>query len=204
MANTVLGSVVGQTYYDGGWKEYSSSIGMVGYAGNKYFTYILQFTTPEYVGTSESVTISFQLQASGSTTANLYWSLCTSDENRDRYVNTTSAYVYDSMSIEMSPIQFSDLSTTAFTARSIEIHTTKLKPSTTYYLVMWGATYHTDSLVLVGGTNDVSVSIAYTSGLVYIDNGSGFEAYQCYVDNGSSWDLCIPYIDNGVSWDMSG
>lgn len=39
-------------------------------------------------------------------------------------------------------------------------------------------------------------------GLVYIDNGSSLEAYQCYIDNGSSWDLYAPYIDNGSSWDL--
>lgn len=39
-------------------------------------------------------------------------------------------------------------------------------------------------------------------GLVYIDNGSGWDAYQVYIDNGSSWDRYIPYIDNGSSWDQ--
>ena len=38
-------------------------------------------------------------------------------------------------------------------------------------------------------------------GLVYIDNGSTFEAYQVFIDNGSSWDQYIPYIDNGSGWD---
>lgn len=39
-------------------------------------------------------------------------------------------------------------------------------------------------------------------GLVYIDNGSSWDAYQVYIDNGSSWDRYIPYIDNGSGWDM--
>lgn len=39
-------------------------------------------------------------------------------------------------------------------------------------------------------------------GLVYIDNGSKFEAYQAYIDNGTSWDLYAPFVDNGTSWDM--
>lgn len=39
-------------------------------------------------------------------------------------------------------------------------------------------------------------------GLVYIDNGSGWDAYQVYIDNGSSWDRYIPYIDNGSSWEQ--
>ena len=41
---------------------------------------------------------------------------------------------------------------------------------------------------------DMSLSDSMTltrinRGLVYIDNGSGFEKYQCYIDNGSGWDL---------------
>lgn len=39
-------------------------------------------------------------------------------------------------------------------------------------------------------------------GFVYLDNGSGFDAYQVYIDNGSSWDLHIPHIDNGSGWDI--
>lgn len=41
-----------------------------------------------------------------------------------------------------------------------------------------------------------------TRGLVYIDNGSSWDAYQVFIDNGSSWDQYIPYIDNGSSWDQ--
>lgn len=41
-----------------------------------------------------------------------------------------------------------------------------------------------------------------STGLVYIDNGSGWDAYQIYIDNGSSWDQYIAYIDNGSSWDQ--
>ena len=41
-------------------------------------------------------------------------------------------------------------------------------------------------------------------GLIYIDNGSGFDAYCIYIDNGSSWDLYSAYIDNGDSWDFYG
>ena len=47
-----------------------------------------------------------------------------------------------------------------------------------------------------------STTVSLTAGMVYIDNGSGFDVYQCYIDNGNSWDLYIPYIDNGASWDI--
>lgn len=45
-------------------------------------------------------------------------------------------------------------------------------------------------------------TIGLTVGMVYIDNGSGFDIYQCYIDNGENWDLHIPYIDNGSGWDQ--
>jgi len=38
-------------------------------------------------------------------------------------------------------------------------------------------------------------------GLVYIDNGTQFEAYQMFIDNGNNWDQVIPYMDNGSSWE---
>jgi hypothetical protein len=41
-------------------------------------------------------------------------------------------------------------------------------------------------------------------GLVYIDNGSGFEAYQCYIYNGTEWELYMPYVDNGTDWELCG
>lgn len=49
-----------------------------------------------------------------------------------------------------------------------------------------------------------SETVELLSGLVYIGNGSSFDAYQAYIDNGSSWDRYIPYIDNGSSWDPCG
>ena len=49
------------------------------------------------------------------------------------------------------------------------------------------------------GTMEVT---GYAKGLVYIDTGSGLEAYQCYIDNGSGWDLHLPYLDNGSGWDL--
>lgn len=52
-------------------------------------------------------------------------------------------------------------------------------------------------------TSDITLYAIWEAlGLVYIDNGNGFEAYQCYVDNGTSWDLYAPHIDNGASWDL--
>lgn len=45
---------------------------------------------------------------------------------------------------------------------------------------------------------------AIQRGLVYIDNGSGWDRYQCYVDNGSGWDVYAAYVDNGSGWELCG
>jgi hypothetical protein len=38
-------------------------------------------------------------------------------------------------------------------------------------------------------------------GLVYIDDGTGFEPYQVWIDNGSSWEQYAPFVDNGTTWE---
>lgn len=91
-----------------------------------------------------------------------------------------------------------------------------LSPNTTYYLYLFpGSGYKNDGSSLTGqylvycydnSSNDLA-SLEYTdapTGLVYIDNGSSWDAYEVYIDNGSSWDRYVPYIDNGTSWDVYG
>lgn len=51
-------------------------------------------------------------------------------------------------------------------------------------------------------TTSHTVTLPMIAGVLYIDNGSGWSAYEAYVDNGKSWDKVIPYIDNGKSWDI--
>lgn len=41
-------------------------------------------------------------------------------------------------------------------------------------------------------------------GVIYIDNGTSFDAYEIYIDNGTSWDQYMACIDNGSSWDTCG
>lgn len=55
------------------------------------------------------------------------------------------------------------------------------------------------SSVTVSGSIEIPEEYA---GLIYIDNGTGFDSYLVYIDNGTSWERYIPYIDNGTSWDL--
>lgn len=76
-----------------------------------------------------------------------------------------------------------------------------LLPNTTYYLWIFPNTttygwYNLTELV------QATITISGASGIVYIDNGTRFDAYQFYIDNGTNWDLFVPYIDNGTNWDL--
>lgn len=62
-----------------------------------------------------------------------------------------------------------------------------------------------DGETYTSGAASASGTMALTDiarGLVYIDNGSGLEAYACYIDNGSTWEQYIPYIDNGSKFEQ--
>ena len=78
-----------------------------------------------------------------------------------------------------------------------------LQPNTTYYLWLFPSTT-TYGYYNLTQSQQATITTSGAAGLVYIDNGSGFDAYQCFIDNGSSWDQYIPYIDNGSSWDPCG
>lgn len=74
-----------------------------------------------------------------------------------------------------------------------------LLPNTTYYLWIFPNTtyfnyYYTSQL------REATVTLSGSAGLIYIDNGTSFDAYQVYIDNGTGWDQYIPYIDNGIDW----
>lgn len=76
-----------------------------------------------------------------------------------------------------------------------------LLPNTTYYLRIFPGTTTYGYFNLTSNAT-ATVTTSGSAGVVYIDNGSRWDAYQCYIDNGSSWDLYIPYIDNGSSWSV--
>lgn len=105
---------------------------------------------------------------------------------------------------------------TASTSATMTINNLNLAPNTTYYIYLFpGSGYSNDGSSKVGqylvycydaSSNDLS-SLEYTdtlSGLVYIDNGSSWDAYEVYIDNGTSWDPYVLYIDDGSSWDVCG
>lgn len=61
-------------------------------------------------------------------------------------------------------------------------------------------TFYTEYTGTLSGSGTMPLT-QIASGLVYIGNGSSYDAYEVYIGNGTSWDKYIPYIGNGSSWD---
>lgn len=206
--NTVTGTIVSHNRSHGSaWVGYNTTD--YGYAGSNYSeynTYILKFTVPEFVGVSESVAISLSMvQSSGGASVTLRYALCTSDANKDKYCDTYSA-VSDTYQVKSGTIALTDLVTSG-SYKTITIDTSKVSSNSTYYLVLWAYTSTSDPNHVQFPRLDLttpSITLNYNTGLVYIDNGSGFEPYEIYIDNGKSWDRYIAYVDNGTSWDQCG
>lgn len=78
----------------------------------------------------------------------------------------------------------------------------KLDADTTYYLWIFPSTTYWG---LFNWTSvAASAEVTGPQGVIYIDNGTGFDAYQVYIDNGESWDLYIPYVDDGTDFVLYG
>ena len=76
-----------------------------------------------------------------------------------------------------------------------------LLPNTTYYLWIFPNTTYYNFYYMVEG-RQATVTLSGSAGLIYIDNGTSFDAYQVYIDNGTDWDLYMPYIDDGTDWGL--
>lgn len=211
--NTAKCTIVGQAGYDGtkpytvaGWHSYKSAAMYAGKTnttanGTKYFPYMLKFKTPDFIGASESLTITYYAVKVSGTDPTLRWALCSSDANKVSYYGTAGA-VADTYRLASGKVNHTNISS-AKKAFTINISIKTLQPSTTYYLYLWGGDTTTAStLITVSATSNHTVTLAYNAGLVYIDNGGSLEAYQAYIDNGKDWELYMPYIDNGASFEM--
>jgi hypothetical protein len=190
-----------QRGWNGGWSNYSDGAVYAGINTQSYYTCILRFTVPEIVGVFENVTFTLGMTKGLGTAPTLRYALCTSDSNKDYYIKTNAA-VSEENQITSGTFTTGELKAT-ITYQKLVVPTKNLECGKTYYLFLWGHSEHTQpEFAMINATGNHTITVGYNTGLVYIDNGSGFTAYQAYVDNGTDWSLCIPYIDNGSSWDM--
>ena len=76
-----------------------------------------------------------------------------------------------------------------------------LLPNTTYYLWIFPNTT-TYGFYYLGDTAKATVTTSGGAGLVYIGDGTKFEAYQIGIGNGTTFDLYMPYVGTGSSFDL--
>lgn len=90
---------------------------------------------------------------------------------------------------------------------------TKTLSAGTYYIYIWtdkSTSYPNNWMCIRWFSNEhetvVGTTISYEelASCIYIDNGSGFDAYEIWIDNGTKWEQYAAYIDNGSGWDECG
>lgn len=188
MANITLSS---PEFYAAGTSGVSSVIGY-GDSQNRVVRYA--FTTPSDGGSKFSFSF---------TNVSVYngFNNVTPEESLRFYIGSNvSSHVNAGASSEYSGAAVVTAIGSGYTVSGeVEI---KLDPDATYYLWLFPSTTYWG---LFNWTSAVaSAEVIGAQGVVYIDNGTGFDAYQVYIDNGESWDLYIPYIDNGTEFVLYG
>lgn len=199
MATKLTASAVA-TYNNGTY--YSDDAPVVGYRSAGVPRVIrYTFTTPSTSSSSYSVMISGCSKLDGDCTS-LKCFLTTSDSS---HALANSTYASDATLTRRA----STTGSGEYEFYSGEI-SKSLSPNTTYYLWVFASSTAVPLSVYLPKsgyqfqTSLATITVDQSSGIVYIDNGSGFEAYQVFIDNGSTWEQYIPYIDNGTSWEQYG
>lgn len=202
--NAVSCIIVGHAYSDYHLGEYHRDVAYAGCAGgSSYYAYVQKFTTPAFIGASESVSFEIILRIAIGTDVTLRYALCTSDANKDLYVGVKTD-VLDPNQVTKGIITWNGVGSEGET-RSIVAHTSALRGDTTYYLMVWA--YDGTGVSIMAPSSvwgDFSTTLGYNSGLVWIDTGETSVASQVYIDDGTDYSLYIPYLDTGSSWEQCG
>lgn len=192
--------------HNGGWSAgYTGNVAYVGRNGSAYYTVISKFECPKfpegYKINKLTLSLAKYIQA-GITTARLRWAICTSDDNKDRYI--THLAVNDDKMLLQGVVTLDNISNIV-KVQEFDIECPDgLTPGQTYYLFLWSA-------------DDTSVGAEFCSlyaeqsainftfdlaGIVYISNGTGFDVFRPYISDGSQFTPIAPYISNGQAWNQ--
>jgi len=185
--------------YNEDWSSWSSEKeAYAGHANGVYYAAEFSFTTPDFVGLSKSITLSFSTKYSYDRYPYFRYAICSSDANYHRYAKTMSS-VSDPYQIAAGTAQWGYLNAT-YSDHEITISCEKLKPNTTYYVFLWA--YTTNDLAVYDLPMEHWFYITYDQGLVRIDDGEKILTAVPYIDNGTEWVRAMPYIDTGESWKL--
>lgn len=117
---------------------YGTGPAYAGIGGGTYFVTSLQFTTPAFTGVPASIDFTIVMGKSGydEKSSRLRYALCTSDANISKYEKTAAA-VSDPNQITSGITVVSGGLSAYDTTNTITVDASAIKPSTTYYLVLW-------------------------------------------------------------------
>ena len=183
-------------YSSNSWTYDTYSNAYAGFAGGTlYGVTILRFTVPDFSGSSGALRVGLVMNMGIGENAALRWALCSSDANRERYLNTAEE-VADENQVDGGIVSLAGLSSDT-KMRSFSLPTKKLKGGT-WYLILWAAESTGISLKAVSSDwGDHSISLDYNSGCVHIRTADGAKRFSLY---NRERKRLIPYIktESGV------
>lgn len=213
MAITITGE---QTYENG--STYTTptvdSYGVKHATGGYNTAYKTRYVTVYTCKTTTALKqLTFDISMSGNdgTSASKYLAMIVTTAKNDSYLTTTPTF---SSSLDYTYLRFdytyedggSFVNNSSTSNHAIGIINAVIPAGEFYVYVMpaVGTSYNTFSTWFSRSSDTLPATFTGVTveAVVYIDNGTSWDAYQCYIDNGTSWDLYAPYIDNGTSWDL--
>ena len=134
------GTIIGQTYNG---SAYGTSSAYAGFNyNNEYYTYRLQFTTPEFAGKPQKLTfnLAWKRPLVNSKTVSdfsLRYAILTTDNQLSKYRNTKNEVTDTTDRLVAGIVNITGVDKDGDIG-AFEIPITEIAPSTTYYLYLWG------------------------------------------------------------------
>lgn len=199
--------IEGQSNTSGILGEFSTnSTGYAGKAGSYYYTNVIKFTVPDFVGLAKDITFGLYLSSSFASGHTLRVAITSSLENIGRYINAIAPIGEVSEPNQVSAGQtptFENV-TTFPKYYTFSLDGSKLAPGT-YYLVLWASTVVGMNIqATVSAYGNATAVLSYENGVVHIDDGNEILVAVCYIEIDGEQVQAVPYIDTGTDWKIGG
>ena len=137
---SATGSVLGTIWYGGNTSYATNQVAYAGYDGGTHRVTAIKLTTPAFSGDPTALVLNMYPYKGVGTDVTLRWAICTSDANYSKYCGTSSA-VTDANQIASGTVDISSISSSVSSSskKTLTLSSTKLKASTTYYVMLWSA-----------------------------------------------------------------
>lgn len=183
-----------QAYSGVNWDYNTYGVAYAGYANaSVYGVTILRFDVPKFTGIAEDLMLGIYASIGVGATAQLRWALCSSDENRNAYQNTTGP-VTDPNQLDSGTVTFAGMDNSV-AKREAMIRTSKVRGGETYYLIMWASGQTGISVKsVVGAYGNHSVVLGYNQGIIRVKLGGAQKPCMVFVKTGGKVRQAIPYV----------